>query len=181
MVEWIGTIRQYILMLFIYEQLFSESIKQHIFLVYYVVKASDIQIFYLEIIITFFFLNGIVALQCCQFLQYNEVNHLYVYIQPLSPRPPYHPAPQSHPSMSPQSTELSPLHYTAGSHQLSVLHMIVNICQSQSQFITSHSPRPVSICPFSTSMYLFLPCKQIYLYHFSRFYTYALIYLFFSF
>ena len=34
----------------------------------------------------------------------------------------------------------------------------------------------VSTCPFSTSVSLFLPYKQVQLYHFSRFHIYALIY-----
>ena len=34
----------------------------------------------------------------------------------------------------------------------------------------------VSTGPFSTSVSLFLPCKQVHLYHFSRFQIYALIY-----
>ena len=54
------------------------------------------------------------------------------------------------------------------------------------QFITPPPlPRPfppsVSICLFSTSVSLFLPCKLVHLYHFSRFHIHALIYLFFSF
>ena len=34
----------------------------------------------------------------------------------------------------------------------------------------------VSICLISTSASLFLPCKQVHLYHFSRFHIYTLIY-----
>ena len=50
-----------------------------------------------------------------------------------------------------------------------------------SQFITPpppplHFPPLVSIRLFSTSVSLFLPCKLVHLYHFSRFYIYALIY-----
>ena len=37
-------------------------------------------------------------------------------------------------------------------------------------------PPFVSICLFSTSVSLFLPCKPVHLYHFSRFHRYALIY-----
>ena len=53
-------------------------------------------------------------------------------------------------------------------------------CQSQSP---SSSPPPptafpplVSIRLFSTSVSLFVPCKLVHLYHFSRFHIYALIY-----
>ena len=37
-------------------------------------------------------------------------------------------------------------------------------------------PPLVSVRLFSTSVSLFLPCKQLPLYHFSRFHVYALIY-----
>ena len=39
-----------------------------------------------------------------------------------------------------------------------------------------HFPPLVSIHLFSTSVSLFLPCKLVHLYHFSRFHIYALIY-----
>ena len=71
--------------------------------------------------------------------------------------------------------------YTAGSYQLSILYILVYICQSQSPN-SSHHPTPchfpqlVSIHLFSTSMSQFLPCKTVHLYHFSRFHIYALIY-----
>ena len=51
-----------------------------------------------------------------------------------------------------------------------------------SQFITPPPPPPchvpplVSICLFSVSVSLFLPCTPVHLYHFSRFHIYALIY-----
>ena len=46
-----------------------------------------------------------------------------------------------------------------------------------SQFITPphYFPPWVSIHLFSTSVSLFLPCKPVHLYHFSRFHIYALI------
>ena len=54
------------------------------------------------------------------------------------------------------------------------------ICQSQSpnssHHPTTHFPPLVSIRLFSTSVSLFLPCKPLHLYHFSRFHIYALIY-----
>ena len=55
-------------------------------------------------------------------------------------------------------------------------------CQSQSPNSSHHHPTPcyfpplVSIRLFSTSVSLFLPCKLVHLYHFSRFHIYALIY-----
>ena len=53
----------------------------------------------------------------CQFLLYNNVNQLYVYIYLLPLEPPCH-TPPSHPSRSSQSTRLSSLCYAATSHYL---------------------------------------------------------------
>ena len=80
------------------------------------------------------------------------------------------------PPRSPQSSEQNSLCYTVGSHQLSVLYIVVYVYQSQSPN-SSHlpSPRLVSIRLFSTSVSLFLLCKQVHLYHFSRSHIYALI------
>ena len=72
--------------------------------------------------------------------------------------------------------------YTAGSYYLSILYILVYICQSQSPNSSHHHsphrqfPPLVSICLFSTSVSQFLPCKPVQLYHFSRFHIYALIY-----
>ena len=71
--------------------------------------------------------------------------------------------------------------YTAGSYQLSILYKLVYTCQSQSPSSSHHSPCSyfpplVSIHLFSTSVSLFLPCKPVHLYHFSRFHIYALTY-----
>ena len=83
----------------------------------------------------------------------------------------------SFPLRSPQSTEQSSLCYTVCCHQLSILYIVVYIRQSQSRS-SSHSPHPplVSIHLFSTSVSPFLLCRQVHLYHFSRFHIYALIY-----
>ena len=58
---------------------------------------------------------------------------------------------------SPQSIKQSSLCYTAGSHQLSILYILVYICQSQAPN-SSRSPFPplVYICLFSMSVSLFL-------------------------
>ena len=71
--------------------------------------------------------------------------------------------------------------YTAGSYYLSILSILVYICKSQSPNSSHHHHPPsgfpplVSICLFSTSVSLFLPCKPVHLHHFSRFQIYALI------
>ena len=67
---------------------------------------------------------------------------------------------------------------------LLVIHFIHNSVYMSipiSQFIPPpppplHFPPLVSIRLFSTSVSLFLPCKTVHLYHFSRFHIYVLIY-----
>ena len=62
------------------------------------------------------------------------------------------------------------------------IHISVYTSIPISQFIPPpphhprHFPPLVSIRLFSTSVSLFLPCKPVHLYHFSRFHIYALIY-----
>ena len=90
---------------------------------------------------------------------------MYTYIPSFLSLPP---SPPSHPSRSSQSMELSSLCYTEASHQLSTLHMVVCLCQSYSlNSSTLPFARCVSMSVLSES--LFLPCKQVYLYPFSRF------------
>ena len=66
----------------------------------------------------------------CQFLLYNKVNQLYIYIyhhiSSLSCLPPSLPS-LSHLSRWSQSTELISLCYAAASHQLSISHLVVYI------------------------------------------------------
>ena len=60
------------------------------------------------------------------------------------------------------------------------IHISVYMSIPVSQFIPPpppcHFPPLVSIHLFSTFVSLFLPCKLVYLYHFSRFHMYVLIY-----
>ena len=105
----------------------------------------------------------------CQFLLYNNVNQLLVYIWPLPPEPSVHLHSPSRLSRSSQSTELSSLCYTAASHQY-LFHMWW--CSPS----LSHLPLPLlptHLFPMSVS--LFLPCKQFHLYHISRLCMYVLI------
>ena len=74
--------------------------------------------------------------------------------------PPSHAHPQSQPSRSSQSIELNSLCYAAASHLLSMLQLIVYICQCYScQFFPRSSSPTVSLSLFSMSVSLFLPCK----------------------
>ena len=113
---------------------------------------------------------------------------MYTYIPSLLDLSPT-PTPPSHPSRSSQSTKLSSLCYTAGSHQLSILHMAVNIRESQSPN-SSPSPYPqvhslVSLCLYSRlnprffmtlfSFFLFFLFLIFFLF-FLRFHIYVLAY-----
>ena len=55
------------------------------------------------------------------------------------------PPPHSHPSRSSQSSELSYLCYTATSHWLSVLHMVVYMCQCYSSNERNGNTRPLDL------------------------------------
>ena len=72
--------------------------------------------------------------------------------------------------------------YTAGSYSLSILYILVYVCQYQSPNSSHHHHHPTPAfppwCPYICSLHLclFLPCKPVHLYHFSRFHIYVLIY-----
>ena len=80
---------------------------------------------------------------------YISVIHIYIYPLFLW---------ISFPFRLPQSVEQSSLCYTVGSHQLSVLYIVVYICQShivyisQSQIHPTSLPFLVALCLLSTSM-----------------------------
>ena len=110
------------------------------------------------------------------FFLYNKVNLLYVYIY-LFPLGPSSHSPQSHPSRSPQR-----LSYTAGSHQLSVLHMVMYLCQSPSPS-SSEGPSP-TLCPHVCFLYLCLsswPAERFICAFFQIPHIHINIYLLFSF
>ena len=59
------------------------------------------------------------------------------------------------------------------------IHTYTHICIYRSQSPNSFHPLflpLVAICLISASVSLFLPCRQVHLYHFSRFHLYTLIY-----
>ena len=60
------------------------------------------------------------------------------------------------------------------------IHVNPNLPIHPTTTIPHHFPPLVSIRLFSTAVSLFLPCKLVHLYHFSRFHMYALIYICFS-
>ena len=71
--------------------------------------------------------------------------------------------------------------YTAGSYELSILYVLVYICQSQSPNSSHHHHHP-RLSPLGVHTFVLYICvsisasKQVHLYHFSRFRIYALIY-----
>ena len=108
----------------------------------------------------------------CQFLLYNNVNQLHVYTYPLPlslpPTPPILPilAITEHRAELPELCSRTPLatYLTHGSAAMSVL---------PSQLIPLCSSFPLPLSPFSACASLFLPCKQVHQYHFSRFHVYV--------
>ena len=130
----------------------------------------------------FLFLTSLLEYNCftmvCQFLLYNKVNQLYVYIYPHIPSllslPPTLPIP---PPRWSQSIELISLCYAQlpTSHPFYIWQcMYVNATFSlRPSFLF---PPPVSSSPFSTSASLFLPCHQVHQYRSFRFHVCALAY-----
>ena len=84
------------------------------------------------------------------------MNQLHVYIYLLLRELP---SPPSQPSRSSQSAELSSLQYTTAFHQLSVLHMVVYICQC---YCLNSSYSLIPSCVYMSILYVsisILPCK----------------------
>ena len=83
----------------------------------------------------------------CQFLLYNRVNQLYIYIYSHIPSllrlPPTLPIPPLQVVTKHQADlpELISLCYAAASHQLSLLHLVVYVCQCKS-LTSSHLTLP---------------------------------------
>ena len=78
---------------------------------------------------------------CCTM----QISHNYIYIYRLPLKPPS--TPPSHHYRSSQSAKLGSLCYTATSHQLSVSHMIENICRCY--FLHSSHSLLWPLCPQS--------------------------------
>ena len=115
------------------------------------------------------------------FLPYNKGHPLYAWVYPFPVRSPSTPTLDSThlghhgaPRWSPCAQLQVPTHYLPDTRQWPKLN----------PSLPTHPPRtsrPVSTCSFcSLSLSLFLPYKEVPLYHFSRFYIYTLIYICFS-
>ena len=103
------------------------------------------------------FLNNLfILLECtcftmCQFLLYSEVESaICIHISPPSHLTP------SHLSRSSQSTEFSFPCFIAGPFQLSVLHIVAYICQTQVPN-SSHLPLPLLCTHVSFQVCVFIP------------------------
>ena len=106
-----------------------------------------------------------------QFLLYHKVSQLYACIN----CPPLGPPSTPIPSLQVITEHWAGLPVSYSSFPLAIPVMVVYICQCYS-IHPSPSPLPVSTSLLSTSVTLFLPCKQVYQCHFSRLHVYALIY-----
>ena len=115
----------------------------------------------------------IIALQYCVGFCHISIgiSHRYIYVPSLLNRPPT-------PLGCHRVPGVSSLHHTGNSHWLSILHMEMYMfpCYSLNLSHSFLSPLKETTSFFSTSASLFLPCKQVLQYHFSRFHVYALLY-----
>ena len=135
----------------------------------------------------------------CQFLLYNKVNQLYVYMYPHIPSllrfPPTLPIPPLQ-VVTKHRADL-PLCYAAASHQLSILHLVVYLCQCYS-LTSPQLPLPPCVIKSVLYVYVFILAlllgsfcfvlfcfvlfvcfplyPQVLQYHFFRFHIYALAY-----
>lgn len=129
----------------------------------------------LEMVFILFFNWRKRALQCCVGFccTIAQISHNYIYTpSPLSLPPLPHPAPLGHgrePNGAPCAMEQLPT-----SSLFHTIYIYVHICKSG-----LNEPTFFPFCDHKSVFYIassFLPCKQVYQYHFSRFHRYALIY-----
>ena len=119
-----------------------------------------LKIRYIYIYIYIYILTSLLEYNCftmlCQFLLYNKVNQLFVYIYPHIPS--LLRLPPSHPSRWSQSTKLISLCYAAASHQLSVLRLVVYICPCQSLTLSQLTlPAPHILKSILQQVCVFIP------------------------
>ena len=105
----------------------------------------------------------------CQFLLYNKVNQLYVYLYHHIPSllllPPTLPIPH----LQVVTKHQADLPVLCGCFPLAIYFTFGSVYMSLplSHFVPAyHSPRPVSSSPFSMSASLFLSCHQVHQYRF---------------
>ena len=94
----------------------------------------------------------------CQFLLYNKVNQLYIYIYHIFPPSCISlPLSLSHHSRWSQSTELISLCSVAASHQLSILQLVVYICPCHSLTLSQLNLPPPHVLKSIIYVCIFIP------------------------
>ena len=100
----------------------------------------------------------------CQFLLYNKVNQLYIYIcSHISSHlhlPPTRP-PLSHTARWSKSTEMISLCYAVVSHQLSILCFVVYICPCHSLTSSQLTLPPPRVLKSILCVYIFFPALPL--------------------
>ena len=117
----------------------------------------------------------------CQFLLYNKVNQLYVYIYPHIPSPLSLPPTLPIPSLQVVTKHRVDLLVLCSSFPLAIHFTFGSVYMSMllSHCIPASPSRPVPSSPLSTS--LILPCHQVLQYCFFLIQIYLFIYLFYLF
>ena len=108
----------------------------------------------------------------------NWISSMYTFIPSLLHLPPTQPHP-THLGHHRARAEL-PVLYSRFPLAIYFTHGSVYMSFLISQFVPPSPSPAVVTCRFSMSVSVFLPCKYVHLYHFSRFHIHALIYDFFS-
>ena len=114
----------------------------------------------------------------CQFLLYNKVNQLYVYIYPHIPFVLSLPSTLPIPPLQVVTKHQADLPVRNSCFPLAIYFTFGSVYMSMplSHFVPASPSRPASSSPFSTSASLFLPCPQVHQDHFFRFHICALAY-----
>ena len=111
----------------------------------------------------------------CYFLLHDEVNQSYAYTYSFL----LGYTSFSHLSRSSLSTEFrteTPVLFSSFLLAIYFIHHSVYMSTLISQFVPAFLSLSLSTCLFPMSVSLFLPQKQVHLYHFSRFHIHSLIY-----
>ena len=124
-----------------------------------------------------FLYNCFTMLYCASFYRATKwISYMNKYISSLSSLPATPRSPSS--QVIPENWAEIPVLYS--SSPLAMAHTAGYRCQccslSLSQSLLTLQPCPMSTSPFSRSTSVFLPCKEVHQYHFSRFYIYTHIY-----
>ena len=130
----------------------------------------------------FFFFTSLLEYKCftvlCQFLLYNKVNQVYVYIYPHIPSLVHLPPTLLIPSFQVVTKHrVDPL-VLCSSLPLAIHFTFGNVYMSMllSHFIPASLSPTVPSSLFSMSVFLLLPCHQVHRYHFLKLHIYALAY-----